>query len=173
MKKFLFSLQPVLKVKKLKVKEAQRELSEVMREYQLQEGKLNEMKAAEVNSQHEIEKAKNGGMPALIGQYYASLDSLRKSRMQQEKVVIFQIFISFTVPSGFLGKSHALQLMGYGIDGDAEMFCEFGSAFARIVLGYVFAIFVSPAFPWHGNVTFSAFALLQYRKYRVKTYNMC
>ena len=88
MKKFLFSLQSVLKVKKLKEKDAQRELSEAMREYQKAENKLIEMKAIEIHSQNQIEDAKIDGNPALIGQYYASLDSVRRSRIEQEKVLI-------------------------------------------------------------------------------------
>jgi flagellar protein FliJ len=88
MKKFLFSLQSVLKVKKLKEKGAQRELSEAMREYQKAVDKLNDMREAEINSQHQIEKAKNGGNPALIGPYYTSLEGVRRNRIEQEKVLV-------------------------------------------------------------------------------------
>lgn len=85
MQKFAFSLHPVLKVKKIKEKEAQRELGLALDVYRQGEEKLKKIRQNEKLSQEKIEHIKLEKFdPATISQYYKSLDGIRRERIEQE-----------------------------------------------------------------------------------------
>jgi flagellar protein FliJ len=85
MQKYAFSLQPVLKVKKIREKEAQRELGLAINVFQQGEGKLGIINQDEKQAQEKIEKLKMERFdPAAISQYYNSLDGIRSERIEQE-----------------------------------------------------------------------------------------
>lgn len=89
MQKFEFSLHPVLKVKKLREKDAQRELARAQQIFsdakdQLEKIILEEKDALQRIGQCQVEAFE----PAKISQLYKSLEGVRKKRIKQERYLI-------------------------------------------------------------------------------------